>query len=46
MTDPLTKLYVEITTYCNLSCQMCVQRVWSESPGAMPLASLRFEVGQ
>ena len=24
--DPLTKLYVEITTTCNLECQMCVRR--------------------
>ncbi len=35
--DTLTKLYVEITTHCNLSCEMCVQRVWDESLGAMPL---------
>jgi len=33
--DRLTKLYVEITTFCNLSCEMCVQRVWDERPGAM-----------
>ena len=24
--DPLTKLYVEITTTCNLECRMCVRR--------------------
>lgn len=35
--DALTKLYVEITTHCNLSCEMCVQRVWDEKIGAMPL---------
>ena len=35
--DTLTKLYVEITTHCNLSCQMCVQRAWSEPLGTMPL---------
>lgn len=35
--DRLTKLYVEITTACNLGCQMCVQRVWDEPLGHMPL---------
>jgi MoaA/NifB/PqqE/SkfB family radical SAM enzyme len=35
--DTLNKLYVEITTHCNLSCEMCVQRVWEEQKGAMPL---------
>jgi MoaA/NifB/PqqE/SkfB family radical SAM enzyme len=37
--DPLTKLYVEITTRCNLSCQMCMQRAWNEPIGDMPLAT-------
>lgn len=37
--DTITKLYVEITTHCNLSCEMCVQRVWEERPGAMSLES-------
>lgn len=36
--DPLTKLYVEITTACNLDCQMCVRRSWREPIGHMPLA--------
>lgn len=35
--DTVTKLYVEITSHCNLSCEMCVQRVWQEHPNAMPL---------
>ena len=35
--DVLSKIYVETTTFCNLSCEMCVQRVWDESPGAMSL---------
>ncbi len=35
----LKKLYVEITTRCNLSCQMCVQRVWSTPADQMPLAT-------
>ncbi|MBN1964392.1 MAG: radical SAM protein, partial [Anaerolineae bacterium] len=37
--DPLHKLYVEITSHCNLSCQMCVQRVWNATQGDMPLAT-------
>ena len=37
--QPLTKLYVEITTACNLDCQMCVRRTWSEPIGSMPLAT-------
>lgn len=47
--DGLTKLYVEITTHCNLSCEMCVQRVWDETLGAMPLATfaaLMEQVGE
>lgn len=35
--DNLTKLYVEITSRCNLSCQMCIQRVWNTPKGDMPL---------
>ena len=37
--DSLTKLYVEITTACNLDCTMCVRRVWNEPIGDMPLAT-------
>lgn len=37
MSDPLTKLYVEITTACNLDCIMCVRRAWNEQIGTMPL---------
>lgn len=33
----LTKLYVEITTTCNLDCQMCVRRAWNEQVGTMSL---------
>jgi len=39
ITDTLTKLYIEPTTACNLNCQMCVQRVWQETIGTMPLAT-------
>lgn len=35
--DPLNKLYVEITTVCNLDCLMCVRRAWAEPVGSMPL---------
>lgn len=37
--DTLNKLYVEITTHCNLSCEMCIQRVWGEGAHNMPLAT-------
>lgn len=36
MVDPLTKLYIEVTTACNLDCVMCVRRAWREPTGAMP----------
>ena len=39
--DTLTKLYVEITTACNLDCQMCIRRAWHEPIGTMPLATFR-----
>ncbi len=47
--DQLNKLYLEITTTCNLDCQMCVRRTWSEPIGHMPLetfAALMAEVAQ
>ena len=37
MIDRFNKLYVEITTACNLDCVMCVREVWHEPIGAMPL---------
>jgi MoaA/NifB/PqqE/SkfB family radical SAM enzyme len=33
--DPLTRLYVEITTTCNLDCQMSERRAWQEPAGRM-----------
>lgn len=36
MAEPLTKLYVEVTTACNLDCVMCVRRIWREPAGIMP----------
>lgn len=44
-TDALTKLYVEITTTCNLDCITCVRRAWNEPVGMMPLALFRDLVG-
>ncbi len=35
--DQLNKLYIEITSACNLDCQMCVRRTWNEPIGHMPL---------
>jgi MoaA/NifB/PqqE/SkfB family radical SAM enzyme len=37
--DNLTQLYVEITTRCNLSCEMCVQRVWEDPATTMSLST-------
>lgn len=34
---PLTKLYVEVTTQCNLECRMCVRQVWDAPLEHMPL---------
>lgn len=45
-TDRLNKLYVEITTDCNLDCQMCVRRTWQEPTGYMPLNTFRRLVEQ
>lgn len=44
--DPLTKLYIELTTFCNLDCQMCVRRAWREPFGHMPLATFEGLLGQ
>lgn len=35
----LNKLYVEVTTRCNLNCQMCVRAAWQETQGTMSLAT-------
>jgi MoaA/NifB/PqqE/SkfB family radical SAM enzyme len=37
--DPLNKLYVELTSRCNLDCQMCVQRVWNAPKNDMEFAT-------
>lgn len=36
-----SKLYVELTTDCNLDCPMCMRRSWEEEGGAMPAAHSR-----
>src|SRR5512147_996059 len=46
MPDQLTKLYVEITTACNLDCIMCIRRAWHEPIGTMPHATFAALVDQ
>jgi putative metalloenzyme radical SAM/SPASM domain maturase len=41
MNDKLRKLNIEITTRCNLSCAMCVRKVWKEDSGDMSLQTYR-----
>jgi hypothetical protein len=36
--DALRKVYVEITSLCNLSCATCIRQTWDEPLGHMPLA--------
>jgi hypothetical protein len=35
--DALRKVYVEITSQCNLSCTTCIRQVWDEPLGHMPI---------
>ena len=35
--DVLRKVYVEITSLCNLSCATCIRQVWDEPLGHMPI---------
>ncbi len=37
-TDALRKVYVEVTSACNLACAICIRRTWDEPLGHMPLA--------
>lgn len=39
--DTLRKVYVEITSACNLACATCIRHAWDEALGPMPVA--RFE---
>jgi MoaA/NifB/PqqE/SkfB family radical SAM enzyme len=42
----LTRVYVEITTRCNLTCRTCVRNGWDEPLGQMPLALFRSLIEQ
>ena len=35
--DVLRKVYVEITSRCNLNCTTCIRQVWDEPLGHMPI---------
>ncbi len=39
--DALRKVYVEVTSRCNLDCPMCARNAWEQPTGHMPLE--RFE---
>jgi MoaA/NifB/PqqE/SkfB family radical SAM enzyme len=38
---PLTKLYIEPTTRCNLKCRTCIRNSWDEPTGSMDIALYR-----
>ena len=38
---PLTKVYVEPTTSCNLNCRTCIRNSWDEPPGRMRMTTYR-----
>jgi MoaA/NifB/PqqE/SkfB family radical SAM enzyme len=38
---PLTKLYIEPTTQCNLQCRTCIRNSWDEPIGSMDMAVYR-----
>ena len=38
---PLTKVYVEPTSHCNLNCRTCVRHSWQEPGGTMAMATYR-----
>ncbi len=35
LSPPLTKVYVEPTSRCNLACKTCMRKSWDEQPGEM-----------
>lgn len=39
--DRLRKVYVEVTSVCNLACATCIRRVWREPLGHMPVAQFQ-----
>ena len=38
---PLSKVYVEPTTLCNLKCRTCVRNSWSEPTGSMSMSTFK-----
>ncbi len=38
---PLTKVYIEPTSTCNLNCPVCVRNSWDEPTGTMDMATYR-----
>jgi MoaA/NifB/PqqE/SkfB family radical SAM enzyme len=38
---PLTKIYIEPTTHCNLNCATCMRHSWEESGGSMQMATFK-----
>ncbi|MHB1134193.1 MAG: radical SAM protein [Chloroflexota bacterium] len=41
MDPPLTKVYVEPTSLCNLNCRTCMRHSWQEPGGTMEMATYR-----
>jgi putative metalloenzyme radical SAM/SPASM domain maturase len=41
MDDNPRRLNIEVTTRCNLNCEMCIRRVWKEEAGDMDLETYR-----
>ncbi len=39
--DTLRKVYVEVTSACNLACATCIRRVWDEPVGHMPVGRFK-----
>jgi tungsten cofactor oxidoreducase radical SAM maturase len=38
---PLSKLYIEPTTHCNLKCRTCIRNSWDEPEGSMDIHAYR-----
>jgi MoaA/NifB/PqqE/SkfB family radical SAM enzyme len=43
---PLTKVYIEPTTHCNLACRTCVRHSWSDALGSMSMDTYRRVINQ
>lgn len=44
--ESLQKLYLEITTHCNLDCRMCIRQVWREPGRSMSPQTFQALIGQ